>query len=265
MRHRPQEHRSWQGSTDKWAGKVKVDDEEYSLNGDFIEATLKLATEVELDEIEAAKLLLEVTDDPEIPGSSLLEKGVIRFHLQREYLLNCARLCIEIADDETLEAELTDAFGAMVNESIFCIATPGRPLPTGRKIVPRLVDAMHEVKVWAQKTTERLAALSFVHQDNLDQVTEVQETIEFSRKALVTQHELLAVILCAAIKKHHADVLDFHNHIAVLKRADKYDQMLGTRPHEHWLARTRLTLLPSAPISCSWSIYQRVWIDGRQR
>jgi nuclear pore complex protein Nup205 len=61
----------------------------------------------------------------------------------------------------------------------------------------------------------------------LTKVGEQQEVYEFVRISMVEQHELLAVILCAAIEKRHAEVRDFKEFLAGLKKADKYDHLLG--------------------------------------
>jgi nuclear pore complex protein Nup205 len=208
------------------AGKIKVDDAEYKINEDFIESTLRLADEVELDEMEAAKILLDVQDDPEVPGNSLLERGLIRFHLQREYLLNCMRLCIQISNDEELDPEMHDAFEEIVHSSVFAVPGPGQPA-TGKKIIPKCLDAMRDIRAWLQKIQDKITTSSMMGQAVQAQTLEFQEAIEFSRKALVTQHEILAVIMSSAIEKQHAETQDFNDFFAMLKKIDRYDQLLG--------------------------------------
>lgn len=210
------------------AGKITVDDEEYSLNQDFVDNTLKVADELELDEIETAKLLLEAQAARELLDRSLFERGIIRFHQQRKYLLDCVRLCIQLANDDELEDGFQDFFGAFVTETIYGAAVPGGQAPREEeKIVPRCMAAMQDIKVWLQRITEKVATTNLMYQTQPAIPPEFQEAIEFSRVSLVQQHELLAVILCSAIEKHQASVKDFRAFFQLLKRIDRYDHLLG--------------------------------------
>lgn len=201
-----------------WAsGKITVDDEEYAINADFQEITLQLADELDLDEVDSAKLLLESQDDLRTLGRPLLECGVIRFHQQRKYLLDCMRICIEIAsgDDEELET-LQDVFGSYVTENIY-----------NGGIVSRCVASMQEVKNWLQKLADRVTTASVVYAGAAPRVP-IHELVEFSRISLIQQHELLALIMASAIDKRHAKETDFQNLLKFLQKVDRYDQLLGT-------------------------------------
>lgn len=190
-----------------------------------------MADEVELDEVEAARLLLAASEDPEVPGRSLLENGIIRFHLQRAYLLDCMRLCIQLAGDdelETLRPGLQDAFGSIVTEMIFGATPPGRSAPGNlKKFVPRCMAAMQDIRSWLQKISDKMAALNMMNRGNQAQPHEFQEAIEFSCKSLVTQHQTLAILMCSAIEKRHAETQDFKDFLGMLKKTDRYDHLLG--------------------------------------
>ncbi|KAK7737793.1 hypothetical protein SLS53_006413 [Cytospora paraplurivora] len=196
-------------------GKITVDDEEYAINADFQEITLQLADELDLDEVDSAKLLLESQDDLRTLGRPLLECGVIRFHQQRKYLLDCMRICIEIAsgDDEELET-LQDVFGSYVTENIY-----------NGGIVSRCVASMQEVKNWLQKLADRVTTASVVYAGAAPRVP-IHELVEFSRISLIQQHELLALIMASAIDKRHAKATDFQNLLKFLQKVDRYDQLL---------------------------------------
>ena len=49
-------------------GKITVDDEQYSINAEFQEMALQLADELDLDEVDSAKLLLDSQDDTRTLG-----------------------------------------------------------------------------------------------------------------------------------------------------------------------------------------------------
>lgn len=172
-----------------------------------------------MDEIEAAKILLDCQDDPKTMGRSLCEAGLVRFHQHRRYLLDCMRICIQIAetDDDEL-SHLQPLFGAYVTENIYVAGTPG-----GTRIVPRCMEAMQGVKGSLQKLTDRTVAASIFHGTDRPPIDEV---LEYSRVSLLQQHEILALVAASAIDKRHANADDFKQLLKTLEKTDRYDQLL---------------------------------------
>lgn len=164
----------------------------------------------------------------EVMDRSLLECGIIRIHQYRKYLLECMRLCIELTNDEDLEEEVKDMMEEVTEAIVFGAAVPGGQAPvTPGKFVPRCLAAMADIRLWLQRINEKVATTNLMYQSRPAIPAEFAEAIEFSRVSLVQQHESLAVILCAAIEKHHSDVTHFREFFTVLKKTDRYDQMLG--------------------------------------
>ncbi|KAL2289182.1 hypothetical protein FJTKL_02970 [Diaporthe vaccinii] len=180
---------------------------------------LQLADELDLDEVDSAKLLLDSQDDTRTLGRPLLECGVIRFHQQRRYLLDCMRLCIQIrtSDDEDLES-LQDAFGTYVTENIY----GGRD---NTNIVSRCMAAMQDIKNWLQKLADRMTTANVVYAGAAPRLP-YHEVVEFSRVSLAQQHELLALIMASAIEKRHAKADDFKQLLKHLQKVDRYDHLL---------------------------------------
>jgi len=207
--------------------------EEYQINSEFAEDALRVAEELDLDEIEAARLLLDATaeDDTKLWDRPLWACGVMRFHQERRFLLDCMRLLVEVAADEDIEENLRDNLGAIVEERVFRVPLPGSPtVGRGDRIVVKCMIAMQAIRTTLQTLGERTQARSMLAQGGLAaRLSEAQEVYEFSRVSLVEQHELLAIILCAAIDKRHSEVAEFREFVAWLKKADKYDHMLGER------------------------------------
>lgn len=172
-----------------------------------------------MDEIEAAKILLRCQDDPKTMGRALGEAGVVRFHQQRRYLLDCMRLCIQISESEDDRvSHVQPFFGAYVTNNIYGAGTAG-----GTRIVPRCMEAMQGVKAWLQKLADRTTAASVFHGTDRPPVNEV---LEYSRISLLQQHEILALIAASAIDKRHAKPEDFRALLTTLERSDRYDQLL---------------------------------------
>lgn len=221
-------------------GKITIpsddgsDGEPYEINAEFVDDTLKVAEELDLDELEAARLLLDASaeNDAEAWGRSLWVCGVMRFHQERRFLLDCMRLMVEVAADDEVDENLQDAFGATVEELVFRVPPPGAGAGAKEdRIVPRCMAAMQAVRTALFKLVDRGAARGMLAQVNNNVVTraegEQQEAFDFARVSLIEQHELLAVIMCAAIDKRHAEVADFREFVGMLKKADRYDHFLS--------------------------------------
>lgn len=195
----------------------------YSVNEDFQQNVLLFADEIEIDELEAAKYLFESQEDTSILGRSLLECGIIRFHQQRKYALDAVRLLLELnsVDDEDEEPRNLEGIQIYVSERLFRMGSDAR-------LVPRCMSGMSRVKAWLQKLGEKLAAAQTLGLAGPNGMSEEIETVEFSRASLIQQHELLAVILARAIEKRQGNSTDFANFLATLKKADKYDTLLGS-------------------------------------
>jgi nuclear pore complex protein Nup205 len=176
------------------------------------------------------------------------------------------RLCIEIANDDELEENnLQDAFGAIVNERIYGAPAAGS-LPQGTvvKIVPKIMGAMQNIRQSLQNLFERITARIVLTQVDLLKPTHHQEVYEFSWQSLIEQHELLAVIMCSAIDKREADAKDFREFVALLKKIDKYDQLLSKQcPTPDLINKSYLTVVSSPPNSSSWHIHHRLRVNGR--
>ncbi|OLN81622.1 Nucleoporin NUP192 [Colletotrichum chlorophyti] len=210
------------------SGKIVIDDEEYSVNEEFQQIVLNLADEVEINEIEAARYVLDADEDPAVIGRSLLECALIRVHQQRKYVLDCIRLMLEIdgLDEEELDPEILNAVQMYLAATVFQ-NLPGETASSRKRLLPRCMSAMQDVRTWLQRIADKLIAAAVLINGRGGHVPEEMETIEFSRVSLFQQHELLAIILCRTIEKREAEVADFKTFLQQLKNADKYDVLLA--------------------------------------
>ncbi len=202
-----------------------IDGDEYSLNEQFQQAVLQLSDEADVDEIEATRCLLEAADDQSLLGRQLVECGIIRYHRQRNYVLECTRLFLDIYDmdeqDEEGESLLNDRSDlSEYTRAVICRTDP-------KAIVPKCMAAMMYIKSWLLRVADRIAAASVIVANNTGPMSEEMETIEFSRVSLVQQHELVGVILYRSVEENQATLDDFKSFLQELKKADKYDQLLG--------------------------------------
>ncbi|KAL7799979.1 nucleoporin Nup186/Nup192/Nup205 [Trichoderma ceciliae] len=205
------------------SGKVSIDGNEYSVNDKFQQDVFALSDEIDLDEVDAVRYLLDSQDDVSVLGRSLLECAVIRFHQQRKYVLDSFRLFLELnnMDYDGEEPNALETIKVYVDTRLL------RKSPDGSKrLAPRCLHAMAEIKTWLQKLGERITAAQTLGNVPTDDLPEELETVEFSRVSLIQQHEALGVILCECVDKRQAETPDFLDFISALKKWDKYDTLL---------------------------------------
>lgn len=206
------------------SGKITIDGNEFSINEKFQQDALVLSDELDIEEVDSARYLLDSQDDPSTLGRSLLECAIIRFHQQRKYALDTLRVLLEIYDlaDEVEESTTMEGVRAYVETRVF------QPRPgSTKRIIPNYMSAMAETKTWLQKLGDKIAAAQALGQNKDGGMSEEMETVEFSRVSLIQQHELLGVILCRSVEKKQATASDFIDFAGVLKKVDKYDCLLG--------------------------------------
>ncbi|KAI1393831.1 nucleoporin Nup186/Nup192/Nup205 [Hypoxylon trugodes] len=207
-------------------GKCKIFDEEYTFNKDFQELVLQVADSLDLDEIEAAKLTLLAEEDETAFARSRQECAILRFHRERNFLLDCMVLLLELSkeEDELLAEDVGDDLGMLsqyVGANILHMNIPGVTNTSSKpRFIPTCMTTMHDIRTWLQRLSEQAASAAV-----LGRATEAQfqEIMEFTYVTLTQQHERLAVMLCYAIEKHVAVESDFIEFIRLVKQATKYD------------------------------------------
>lgn len=186
---------------------------------------MQVAGTLDLDELESAQLVLEATYDAEALGRSVVESAVIRFHQRRKYLLDCFRLVLEFSND--LEGDVDEegsdqrsAFREAVNLVLEAQDNPGN----GSKMVRKCLQNMTNIKTWLQAINDKVNSSAVLGQSY---TTNIMESLEYQRVSLLNQHESLGLILYHLVKGTHATVDDFEYFLGIIKRIDKYDNLLG--------------------------------------
>ncbi|KAI0552938.1 nucleoporin Nup186/Nup192/Nup205 [Xylaria curta] len=207
------------------SGNVRIDDEDWTLNQDFQEIILQVGDDLDLDEIEAARLALQAEDEEERLGRPRKECAIIRFHQQRKYLLSCMLLLLELSkeEDELLADGADDDLGRLsqyVNRNILRGNASGANAGARARFVPACATSLADIRGWLLRISEQVNGAAM-----LGRATDLQtrETYEFAHISLMQQHELLAVILCSAIEKHMANEGDFIEFLYDFRSASRYD------------------------------------------
>lgn len=201
-------------------GKVEINGDEFSINDEFKQTVLNFSDEVEINELEAAAIVIASQNDTALLGRSLLECAIIRLHQHRKYVLNIIRILIDLAKNEEREPTRSSEIAQQILASIVFASK------NSQRIVPRCMSAMKDVRAWIQKINDKITAAAVLSGGQASQASEELETIEFSRVSLIQQHELMSIVASRATEDH-AQEEDFKALLAELKVADKYDNLLG--------------------------------------
>ena len=199
-------------------GKLDIDGG-YSVNEEFQQGAKKLADTLDLDELVAARLLLEAQGESESTGRSLLTCSIVRFHQRRKELLDCIRLVFELAADVDREENERDGLLHLVDQ----VVKPENAsnASDSLRFVRRCLTSMGDIKSWLHKLAEISNTGSVTGQQS-----DVMETIEYQRVSLVKQHELLGVIVFYLVKQNYTVLADFELVLETLKKVDKFDSLL---------------------------------------
>ncbi|KAF7933084.1 uncharacterized protein EAE97_008851 [Botrytis byssoidea] len=207
---------------------LERDGQKYKMNEDFQQGTFQLADELNLDEIEASQIFFDAQDDADATGRSVLSCSIIRFHQRRKLLLDCLRLTLqqvaELEGNSEQEQELKIFLEHIIKETI--TPTTATTINTTRNVptfISKCISAMGDIRQWLQKISDKVSSASVLGQPSHPELLEI---MEYQRHSLIKQHELLGVIILYLVKADRSSVEDFELLLGVLKKADKYDNIL---------------------------------------
>jgi nuclear pore complex protein Nup205 len=173
-----------------------------------------------LDEVDSARIFLASQEDAEGFGRSILETSIIRFHQFRKYLLDCFRLVLQQSLDINSEENTTkDVLREVVKRVVENHPNSGNE----PKFASKCLKSMEDIKSLLRSLVDKINGASVL---GYTEKPEFSETIEYQRVSLIQQHESLAVIVFYLAKANHSSVSDFESLLDVLKKSDKYDNIL---------------------------------------
>ncbi|KAI9775555.1 MAG: hypothetical protein M1839_001033 [Geoglossum umbratile] len=198
------------------SGKIQIDGEDYSINEAFKEGTLQLADALSIDELEAAGMFMAAREESESLDRSQLETSIIRFHERRQYVLESLRLVLKLSLDTDAEEAVCETFKGAVSDIL-------KTKDGGSAFCQKCLQGLADIKRWMQELAEKTQNASIL---GLGQVPEFVETTGLQRISLTRQHESLGAILSYLIKAGYAGVEDFNSLLSIVKRFNKYDNLL---------------------------------------
>lgn len=193
-------------------GKIEFNDDTIQVNEEFQAYAIDVAELLDLDQLEAARLLYIAFNDKSYDRSPLYT-AVLLFHTYRVFLLDCLRLCTHYASannegDSTRVPEI----------KAFCLqvfAGDGRDA----SFFTKCLAAMEDIEQWLARIAIRLNALQVI-----DAATSVEAGIlELQQDRLVRQHEALAEIMTDFEDFASTSQDNLQRMVEKAKKLEKYD------------------------------------------
>lgn len=190
------------------------------MNEEFKQDTIQIADALELDEVEAASLLLQAQVEAVELDRSPLATSIILFHQRRQLLLECLRVSLERAttseNDEGLAGPFRQLLGLILRRD------DGQP-GSGSVYWRRCIANMSEIEQWLQRVAESIQRVSITGQV---MSAEFSEIMNFQRDSLIKQHESLSTAAFWLVKANHANADDLRFLLPKMKAIDRYDAIL---------------------------------------
>ncbi|GAN03566.1 hypothetical protein MAM1_0043c03021 [Mucor ambiguus] len=92
------------------SGKTTVNGREYRVNDDFVKEALFLSDQLDMDEFEASRFLLEGISKAPAMNAANLDAAVYLYHEERGYILTILIVLLEATKDDTVDTQLTSVF-----------------------------------------------------------------------------------------------------------------------------------------------------------
>ncbi|KAK3683109.1 hypothetical protein LTR37_020547 [Vermiconidia calcicola] len=185
---------------------LKIENEEYRITEDFRATALQVADELDLDEIQAAKLCIDAGSAVEGQADTTIPyRALLQFHKQRFVLLDCVRVLLLQTIDVDAGEKHAEGFQELARSVIR--GADGRP-EGGSTYWRKCLAAFTEVegyikKVYAHRETRAMTGLPAYG--------EIEDALVAQRLLLIRQHECLAAIMSYLIRGGHVMREDFRS------------------------------------------------------
>jgi nuclear pore complex protein Nup205 len=243
-------------------GTIEVDDVVYSINEDFRQQTIQIAEELDLDEIECAKLFLEAQNDSQDLDRSPIVSAVMRFHKRRQFLLESLRIAFAAGQDIGLDDnEQEDENAAaqqeeqdeqeksareMLEQFTRSVLEFGDNQIQGpSRYWQKCISAMQEIEHGLQRVADRTHRASVIGQ-SLSQ--EEDQIMKYERDTLNIQHESLGAIAAFLVGHGNLNTGNFRSLLAKVKTLDRHDLVMT---HYLPVLMCLISQFGSAGASCS--------------
>jgi nuclear pore complex protein Nup205 len=202
--------------------KVQIGDQEYNISNEFRDSAIEVSDELDLDELEAAKLCLNIVKDAGDEHETLSLRAILHYHRQKEVMLDCVRMVFRKAADQDADDE-----NAQYLQDIVARVMMGEERrPSERSAYwRRCIEGMSDVEASIRKTQDHAQLMAMTGQSL---ATPKGEALQAQRMFLAHQHETLAAIMTYTIRGNHVLPEDFRQ---LLSKAASTETPLDVMAH----------------------------------
>lgn len=188
---------------------IKLGDGEYRITEDFRQATLQVADELDLDELEAAQLCLEAgaATVEHRPDTALPYRALLQFQNRRYIELDCIRLLLL----QTMGLEAGDEVGVMLQEKAQIVVRGQRGHGNGSAFWRQCMAGLAEIEEYLSKIADH-SQMVVITEQPVD--CAIKDALAAQRLLLTRQHECLGAIMTYLIRCGYVDPSDFQPFVA---------------------------------------------------
>lgn len=199
---------------------VKIGDSDYRINHAFRTAALIVADEVDLDELQSAKLCLDTgAVDQEQDESTISFRAIIRFNDERLTMLDCLRILLS----EVVGTDSDDDDASTLQTIARQIVVGSHGAPSGASAyVRKCLDAVTETEEHLAKNSAHKQTVMLTGQDESGLRAQFLVT---QRNLLLRQHEFLASILTYLTKEGYVSHTEYRQLITKAAQLENVDEV----------------------------------------
>ncbi|PNS19250.1 hypothetical protein CAC42_2427 [Sphaceloma murrayae] len=198
--------------------RITVEEVDYGINDEFRQEAIQVAEELDLDELDAAGLVLRTQQlNAELNRPPSLG-SIIHFHENRELVLDALRLVLHQACDLDMEPDQRETLTRVV--TFVLQDAPDKPIPRST-YWRRCLQGMEDIESWIRRLRDRLASIQVIGETTAS----ATNVLEFQRGSLVRQHESLGMILRSLVSLGHTSIDDYKHLTTRLSLLDSFDEL----------------------------------------
>jgi nuclear pore complex protein Nup205 len=200
---------------------IKIDNVEYRIQEQFRQDALLVADELDLDEMEAAKLCIEAPPvDLSIADTTQALRALLRFHDRRQTLLDCLRMILHLSleldhNDEMLHDTAGIDLNDIIDERSAAFKVVAREIIQGgdsggqaecSAFWRKCIDGLTDIESYIKKVVEHKQKVIMTGQ-SLE--GDIGDALQAQRLSLTYQHECLSTILAHLVEGSYVQAEDY--------------------------------------------------------
>nr|POE85104.1 nucleoporin [Quercus suber] len=173
---------------------IQVDGEEYEVNQEFVHTAIQVADNLDLDELEAAKLCLDASNgDIRHSAHPLPVRAIAQYMEHRRSVLRCMQLLLQ----QSVEADDEEVVETLKSAVLRIVRGQGGRLEDGSAYWRKCVDGLGDIENSLKRVSDHKQTIAMTGQGGTLEALDVQSLL------LTQQHECLTCIMSYLIRGHH--------------------------------------------------------------